>query len=686
MITAFMKYITVLLRTFFFFLLVSITYRSSAQSNDQWQKAGTLYSDNYITVDLEFRFSKRVCDPQTSKLSRWRYVITNLSRRGKDFWLNWKMDYINCTKQVIRLTNSYNIGRVENEGTQDELDWEFPGDSLFEPVSKQMISVSNTPDNSKPIEINVVRTSVAPTGIKGVLNIIPGVATSLTQENGVLALGARWVWYKDVCGGTPISEGSSVVVRPQATTTYFVRAEGNGKNSSCTQTTVIVDDKSQAAAHIDGSDKICAGKGTQLKVVGGKLGVGANWYWFENSCDSNAIGQGESIYVSPLKDATYFVKAKGQANTTTCVSFRVNVISGFNDPLAINAPSAVCANEAVQLSVSPNSSSNAQWVWYENNLNSTVKYYGQSITAFPKSTTTYYVRAEGACESTKAISVEIIVKAKSIAPVDISGPGYLQKNRSATFTPNGGSLGEHAEWLWYVNTLSKKPVYKGNSFTGSFRNATTLILRAEGECNLTATATKSITVYKKTQQVFFNVGVVGTGLDDLKNIGEKSTVAVTVAYKDKIGVYARIKFGLTSIPASQYKTDDTKITNYFITNNYYKYNGASAVNRFGATAGTVLGGKNIYFYIGAGYGSRKLLWGIDELALQGGTKTNTSWATHDNRSISGIEGEAGVILRLGFIHIMGGVNAIYKIQQVGASVTNSLKNFYDGTIGVGFNF
>ncbi|MBI2968780.1 MAG: PKD domain-containing protein [Bacteroidetes bacterium] len=73
-------------------------------------------------------------------------------------------------------------------------------------------------------------------------------------------------------------------------------------------------------------DTVCTGGSTLLTVSGGSLGTGASWRWHRDSCNGLGIGAGLSIVVSPVSTTTYFVRAEGVCNTTSCVSVTVPVV------------------------------------------------------------------------------------------------------------------------------------------------------------------------------------------------------------------------------------------------------------------------------------------------------------------------------------------------------------------------
>jgi len=85
-------------------------------------------------------------------------------------------------------------------------------------------------------------TSVAPTHITAdpAFTTCPENPVTLTVNGGHLGTNAVWRWYTSSCGGTLIGEGSSIIVNPAVTTTYYVRAEGDCNITECAAATITV--------------------------------------------------------------------------------------------------------------------------------------------------------------------------------------------------------------------------------------------------------------------------------------------------------------------------------------------------------------------------------------------------------------------------------------------------------------
>ena len=65
-------------------------------------------------------------------------------------------------------------------------------------------------------------------------------------------------------------------------------------------------------------NNICPGISVTLGITGGTLGTNAAWKWYTTSCGGTAVGTGATIAVTPAVTTTYYVRAEGDCNNTTC--------------------------------------------------------------------------------------------------------------------------------------------------------------------------------------------------------------------------------------------------------------------------------------------------------------------------------------------------------------------------------
>ena len=87
---------------------------------------------------------------------------------------------------------------------------------------------------------------------------------------------------------------------------------------------------STAPTYAEATDStICIGDTTILRVIGGSLGSGASWKWYSGSCGGTAVGSGDSIVVYPIVNTTYYCRAEGLCDTTSCVNLTIEAVSSM---------------------------------------------------------------------------------------------------------------------------------------------------------------------------------------------------------------------------------------------------------------------------------------------------------------------------------------------------------------------
>jgi hypothetical protein len=134
----------------------------------------------------------------------------------------------------------------------------------------------------------------------------------------------------DACSGTgtqPNSLGSYLPNLHLAVGDYYVVIEGHISASGTY--TISFDYTSGLSQPPTGATAtpatICVGDGSALAVQGGSLAPGAAWHWYTGSCGGTEVGTGPTLNVFPLTTTTYYVRAEGTNNTTTCASTTVTV-------------------------------------------------------------------------------------------------------------------------------------------------------------------------------------------------------------------------------------------------------------------------------------------------------------------------------------------------------------------------
>jgi hypothetical protein len=208
--------------------------------------------------------------------------------------------------------------------------------------------------NTATLNLTIQTASTAPTGaLASQTSVSANASVTLTVQGGSLGTGASWKWYKQACGGTLVGTGAVISTSVNATTTYFVRAEGTCNTTTCASVTVTVQTTQCGPTGASASStSICAGASTTLSVQG-TLGTGASWKWYKNGCGSGTVaGTGATLTVSPTATTTYFVRSEGgSCGITTCRSVTITVNTTPAIPQGIILPAQLCRNAPAVLSI-----------------------------------------------------------------------------------------------------------------------------------------------------------------------------------------------------------------------------------------------------------------------------------------------------------------------------------------------
>jgi uncharacterized repeat protein (TIGR01451 family) len=241
---------------------------------------------------------------------------------------------------------------------------------------------------------------------------------------------------------------------------------------------------------------ISLGNSVTLSVNGGVLGTGAVWKWYRGSCGGTFVGSGSSITVSPTTTTTYFVRAEGLCNNTSCVSSTV-VVNQLCGPQSLSSNAAnntVCYGSAVTLTVGGTLQSGGSWKWYKNSCGGVCIGTGTNLTVTPLSTTTYYVRSQGGtCGTTSCMAITVSVNAIPARPSSITGltSGLCNRTGVTYCTP---AVSGASSYQWSVPTGATITSGQGTTcitvnFSGSLGNNSTcgyaaICVRAVNSCGL----------------------------------------------------------------------------------------------------------------------------------------------------------------------------------------------------------
>lgn len=315
--------------------------------------------------------------------------------------------------------------------------------------------------------------------------ICSGASSTLTATGGV----GTCKWYTGSCGGTLVGTGTSIVVSPTSTTTYYVRRESSCGNSTCVSTTVTVSANPTAPTSASASPAtICSGASTTLTATGGS---GTTLRWMTGSCGGTSVGTGNNLAVSPTSTTTYFARWENSCGNSTCASTTVTVNPLPVAPTSASAsPSTICSGASTTLTATGGSGTDCKW--YTGSCGGTYVATGTSITVSPTSTTTYYARWESNCGNSTCVSTSVTVNPAPVAPTSASAsPSTVCYGSSSTLTATGGS---GTQCKWYTGSCGGTYVATGTSIAVTPTSNTTYFARWENTCGNSTCVTASVTV------------------------------------------------------------------------------------------------------------------------------------------------------------------------------------------------
>ena len=355
--------------------------------------------------------------------------------------------------------------------------------------------------------------------------------------------GAQQTFTSDQNGGTWSANGGSLSTTSGTSTTWTAPAAAStytithSIGNCTTNKTVVVNAVSTAPTSITTNapaNTICQGASVNLSRSGGALGSGAQWYWYSGSCGGTFLGNGENITQSPSVTTTYFVRADGTCGPTSCASVTVTVNTNSTAPTSATAsPSTVCGSiNPTNLQVFGGSlGTGASYNWYTSSCGGSFVASGQSINVNPTSPTTYFVRAQGTCNTTACTSVDVTGQSSSTNPSASAVDPTICAGQSTTLNVTAGSLGTGASWKWYTASCGGSFLGTGPSIGVTPASTTTYFVRGEGTCNTTSCAQVTVTVRPiPTASITGNTTVCQNGTQPNITFTNPQSLPVTVTY------------------------------------------------------------------------------------------------------------------------------------------------------------
>jgi len=230
--------------------------------------------------------------------------------------------------------------------------------------------------------------------------ICSGNSTTLSITSGSLNSATNWQWYSTSCGIGSAGTGTSIVVSPVATTTYYARGEGGCGYvlGSCANVSVVVNPNPTVSVN---SGSVCMGNSFTMTPSG------ASTYTYSN---------GSSVD-TPTANSSYTITG---ADANGCVNTAVSSVTVNALPVISVNSGSICMGGS--FTMAPTGAS-------------TYTYSNGSSVATPTANSSYTVTGEDAngCVNTAVSSVTVD------APAVLVNSGSICMGGSFTMAPTGAS-------------------------------------------------------------------------------------------------------------------------------------------------------------------------------------------------------------------------------------------------------
>lgn len=211
-----------------------------------------------------------------------------------------------------------------------------------------------------------------------------------------------------------------------------------------------------------------------------------------------ATGTATATFTSNGTGGTATVNAQVDnvpASETSPSRASITVNASSTAPTGATGTTTICSGSSTTLTVTGGSkAADATTEWFTGSCAGTPAGTGDVITVSPTTTTTYYVRYNGSCNTTGCATVTVTVNTLSTAPTGVTGTTTICAGSSTTLTVDGGSKGTGAVTQWFTGSCGGTSAGTGDAINVSPASTTTYYVRYAGTCNTTTCASVTVTV------------------------------------------------------------------------------------------------------------------------------------------------------------------------------------------------
>ena len=158
------------------------------------------------------------------------------------------------------------------------------------------------------------------------------------------------------------------------TVTYTIASGGACASSVTATANIDIRNSSVAPTSITASNPVVcnvAGGTTNLTATGGTLATGASYKWYTASCGGTLIGTGNTITNVPVAPGanTFYVRAEGVCNNTTCASIIINTGVQPSVTIAANSSNGITPSTTpITLTATATPAGTYTYQWFKDNV------------------------------------------------------------------------------------------------------------------------------------------------------------------------------------------------------------------------------------------------------------------------------------------------------------------------------
>ncbi len=235
------------------------------------------------------------------------------------------------------------------------------------------------------------------------------------------------------------------------------------------------------------------------------LGTGASWTWYTDGCGSTPIGTGPSVIVTPSVTNTFYVRAEGTCNTTSCVSKAITVENQVTNAGSISGSATVCKGQNSVVYSVPAITNATSYIWTLPN-GATGSSTTNSITVnYGTSAISGNITVKGSNSCGEGASSSLAVTVVPVPPANTGNDTIICQGSSIALIATGGN-----SYTW------SNGVNQGVPFTPSATDTYTVTV-SNGFC----TAVDSITITISTPPTAAIIYQVGNDLQSTSSTGNQ---------------------------------------------------------------------------------------------------------------------------------------------------------------------